>query len=50
MKKLLIFALVGLLLVHVSACSFGTASKTKASVPPSPEEQDPMFWEMLGDR
>jgi uncharacterized protein (DUF305 family) len=50
MKRLLILALVGLLLLHMSACSTGTASKNKATEPPSPEEQDPMLWQMLGDR
>lgn len=50
MKKLLRFALLGLLLVHVSACSIGTPSKTRVSVSPSLAEQDPMFWEMMGDR
>jgi hypothetical protein len=50
MKRLLIIALVGLILLQMSACSIGTASKTQASVPPSPEEQDPMLWQMMGDR
>lgn len=50
MKKLLMLALLGLLLLQMSACSTGATSTSKATVPPSPEEQDPMLWQMLGDR
>lgn len=50
MKRLLILALVGLLLLQMPACAIGTASKTQASIPPSPKKQDPMPWQMLGDR